>query len=1155
MSTTSSPGSVDENARRQFEDAWRQGRPQPIEHFLPPRDNSSYLATLEELVHIELEFQWKSRRALSTCANASDRTPCVEDYLARFVELRDRSIVVRLLQQEYRVRHRYGDRPSVREYCTRFPEIVSTGAEIEGSLGAVTAPGAAGLADSPEIPGYEVIGLLGQGGMGVVHRGRDPELGREIAVKILLAEHQGDPEFLRRFLDEARIHGQLQHPGVVPVHELGRLPDGRPFFTMKLVQGQTLADLLKQRHNPTDDLPRFLTIFEQVCQALAHAHEQGVIHRDLKPSNIMVGGFGEVQVMDWGLAKSLHQARTAKPSRETTSSAHPVLTADWDSVTVRAPQPPDGDTLNRVASRAGQAIGTPGFMSPEQARGEITSIDERADVFGLGGILCVILTGQPPCSAHNLAEMYDFAIRGSVGEAFARLDTCGADSELVLLCRDCLAPDPGDRPRDARVVVRRVTAYQASVQNRLHQAELGQAAAHAKAAEEHKRRRLTVVLAGAVLALVTLAAGVGVWFVQQRAELRRGTESALVTSAALRDAARWKEALDVLAHEESRQSWAGSEELRQQLARAQADVRLTKRLDEIRQKRATLIDGKFDDQAADHEYLDAFTSAGLWQEGETEDVAAARIRASAISGQLQAALDDWANAQVGWPRRKWLLGVAGRIGSDTWGLRFRDPNIWDDRNALRELAEEANMAQLSPQLLTTVGLLIRSMKMDAVPWLTAAQGQYPNDFWLNYYLGIALRAAKEPGKAVGFFRAALAIRPDSVAAHITLGNALKDLHQVDEAIRSYRRAIELDDHVALAHDNLGLALMDKKQVDEAIAAHKRAIEIDPNFPPAHGNLAVALDASGQKNEALTAYRKAIELNPRDLTTHNNLGMFLLARGDWSEASKEFSKAIEVDAGVATIHVNLGIALRQQNQRPKAIAEFRQAIDLDSKDTRALFSLGSALLDEGSFVEAQEFLRRCRDSLPETSLLHKESIRLLRRCDYLIILDERLGTVLDGEAKPADAAENLALAGLCREYKGLFAASADFYTAAFASRPELATDLGTGHRASAARAAALAGSGQGKDGARLDNPDRARMRQKALDWLRADLEAWIKRVRLAPPDERALATNVLKQWRSAAEFEGVRGVDSLAKLSEAEGDAWRKFWYDVEALLGELEDHK
>ena len=136
---------------------------------------------------------------------------------------------------------------------------------------------------------YQLFGEIARGGMGAVLKGRDADLGRDLAVKVLLEEHRDKPELLRRFVEEAQIGGQLQHPGIVPVYELGTFADSRPYFTMKLVKGRTLADCSRSGTTRSDDLPRFLGIFEQVCQTMAYAHARGVIHRDLKPSNIMVG--------------------------------------------------------------------------------------------------------------------------------------------------------------------------------------------------------------------------------------------------------------------------------------------------------------------------------------------------------------------------------------------------------------------------------------------------------------------------------------------------------------------------------------------------------------------------------------------------------------------------------------------------------------------------------------------------------------------------------------------------------------------------------------------------------------------------------------------------------------------------------------------------
>ena len=165
---------------------------------------------------------------------------------------------------------------------------------------------------------------IGRGGIGRVLRGHDPDLGRDLAVKVLREEYRDDALVQRRFVEEAQVGGQLQHPGVVPVYELGRFPDRRPYFTMKLVKGRTLADLLQDRPDVSHESARFLTIFEQVCQTVAYAHSKGVIHRDLKPANVMVGAFGEVQVMDWGLAKVLTERPAAADPQETTAGINPA---------------------------------------------------------------------------------------------------------------------------------------------------------------------------------------------------------------------------------------------------------------------------------------------------------------------------------------------------------------------------------------------------------------------------------------------------------------------------------------------------------------------------------------------------------------------------------------------------------------------------------------------------------------------------------------------------------------------------------------------------------------------------------------------------------------------------------------------------------------
>ena len=152
---------------------------------------------------------------------------------------------------------------------------------------------------------FVITGEIARGGMGIIYRGHDPDLGRDLAIKVLKPEWADQPDIAAMFLGEARICGRLQHPGIVPIHEVGMMGDGSPFIAMKLVEGQTFARLLAERGRSAHELQRVLRIFEGICQTLAYAHSRGVVHRDLKPANIMVGPFNEVQVMDWGLASEV----------------------------------------------------------------------------------------------------------------------------------------------------------------------------------------------------------------------------------------------------------------------------------------------------------------------------------------------------------------------------------------------------------------------------------------------------------------------------------------------------------------------------------------------------------------------------------------------------------------------------------------------------------------------------------------------------------------------------------------------------------------------------------------------------------------------------------------------------------------------------------
>ncbi|HUE51394.1 MAG TPA: serine/threonine-protein kinase [Terriglobales bacterium] len=224
-------------------------------------------------------------------------------------------------------------------------------------------------ADAPDLSAtrYVLVDKLGQGGMSSVYRVEDTILGRRVALKVIgFADASG--ELAARLLHEAKVIARLEHPGIVPVHDVGTLPDGRLFYTMKLVRGQRLD----QRVAKFGGLPERLRIFQRICEAVSFAHAHGVLHRDLKPQNVMVGPFGEVLVMDWGLSKLLCGTNAAMAEK-----SHP-------SALLAAQTPATGTS-------DGTILGTPGYMAPEQARGDVASLDQRVDIYSLGEVLKFLL--------------------------------------------------------------------------------------------------------------------------------------------------------------------------------------------------------------------------------------------------------------------------------------------------------------------------------------------------------------------------------------------------------------------------------------------------------------------------------------------------------------------------------------------------------------------------------------------------------------------------------------------------------------------------------------------------------------------------------------------------------------------------------------------
>ena len=294
------------------------------------------------------------------------------------------------------------------------------------------------VVDRPAVAGgrYEILEELGHGGMSTVYLAHDRALGRAVALKVL-ATAIDSADARERMVREAQIVARLEHPGIVPVHDVGTLADGRVFYAMKRVGGERLDEHLRR----TGGLGERLRIFERICEAVSFAHAHGVIHRDLKPGNVMVGPFGEVLVLDWGVAKIL---AAGEPGDDAPEPAAVPRADDPDAPTLPLPGP--------LATSPGTVVGTPGYMAPEQASGRPDLVDARSDVYALGAVLRDLLAGTK--ASRRLAAIRDRALAADPAGRYARVDDLADDVRRFLDGRSVSAYRETALDRAARFVER-----------------------------------------------------------------------------------------------------------------------------------------------------------------------------------------------------------------------------------------------------------------------------------------------------------------------------------------------------------------------------------------------------------------------------------------------------------------------------------------------------------------------------------------------------------------------------------------------------------------------------------------------------------------------------------------------------------------------------
>jgi tetratricopeptide (TPR) repeat protein len=773
-----------------------------------------------------------------------------------------------------------------------------------------------------------------RGGMGEVFPARDEELGRTVALKFI-QRGKGGLAVERRFRREVAITARLQHPGIVPVYSPTVSDDGRSGYAMRFIAGESLDAAIARHHDggaaekPKPTRAELLDRFEAVCNTMAYAHSHGVIHRDLKPANVMLGKYSQTFVVDWGLAKIL--VGDPDPTEEAQAEELTAMTA------------PGEDSTGEAFTATGVAFGTYAYMPPEQARGDYATLDERADVFALGAMLCKILTAQPAYVGKRVKQM---AADADLAACFARLDACGADEELIALAKNCLEQSVTGRPKNAQEVLDAVRYRKAAIEARAREDRERRVAAEAKSAEERRRRRVTVALGVSVVAVLVVG-GCGLWAWQEQRTLlqarnefqaeqnRENAEASLAELDKLYQRFMWTDAKNLLDRTETLVAPEGDADLRERIAEAKRNTAFIKRLDEIRLEKSVIVEGKMNYAGALPKYRAAFEENGFDVLNGDRAELAAKLNSSAIRMYLLAALDDWAMTEKG-ANRKAIMTVTAMATGQSWRTQLSD--AWDDGDRLAELYGGVPANERTPAIIAAVGPRLDELEKDGIRRVEEGLRQYPGDFWLHFNLGTMCRKERADAR-IGAYRAALAIRPSTPAVFVNLGSVFYELKEYDAAIAEYKAAILLAPKFAPLHNNLGNVFYRKKEYDAAIAAYKEAIRLDPIDAAPHNGLGLVFHDKKEYDAAIAEYKEAVRLYPKYAQPHYNLGNVFADTKEYDAAIAEYKEAIRLDAKDALPHNGLGNVFRYKKEYDAAIAEYKEAIRLDPKYAQPHNGLG------------------------------------------------------------------------------------------------------------------------------------------------------------------------------------------------------------------------
>jgi serine/threonine-protein kinase len=797
-----------------------------------------------------------------------------------------------------------------------------------------------------------------RGGLGEVFVALDEELHREVALKEIQEQFADQLDARARFLREAEVTGKLEHPGVVPVYGLGAYPDGRPFYAMRLIRGESMQQASKRFHRADEAsrrdtterslaLRELLSRFIAVCNAIAYAHSRGVIHRDLKPANVMLGEFGETIVVDWGLACVL-----AQPTGDQTVAERPL---------------DPGPASQTPVTERGRIVGTPAYLSPEQAQGHLDRVGVASDVFALGALLYELLTGQPPYTGSK-EEVLRLAQRGEVAPARQRKPAVPRALEAV--CGKAMAARPENRYPTARALAEEVQRYLADEPVQADREPL------TERLRRWGRRHHSLVTSSVVLLLVSvLGLALGLWAV--------ANEQA--RTAAQRDRA------------------------------IEAEKRATAHL------KLAVANLKLAKKAVD-ECFNVCKEDPLFQQPRMEKVRKLLL-AKTLPFYQQMLKQQPANWALQWEEADQWFRVGYIEGELVETAQARTAYEKARERFLHLVMVQPGVAELQDQLAYThdnLGVQLAALGKREEALVEHQQARelrlrlvktwphrhrYQNALATTHdNLGVVLRKLGRRGEALVEHQQARALRQKLVKAHPDLpvyqqelahthnflGLLLAALGRSKEALLEYRQARSLAHNLLVAHpdlaryqqdlawthNNLGILLSDLGKREQALKAYQQArdlqqklVDAHPNLPVfqedlanTRGNLGHLLRQLDKRTEALVEFQQARELWQKlakahpDLpgyqkslaAAHNNLGLVLLSLGKREEALVEHQQARELrqklvkaypnvseyQKDLAGTHNNLGALLFELGKHQEALKEYQQARELQQQLVKA-----------------------------------------------------------------------------------------------------------------------------------------------------------------------------------------------------------------------------